>query len=41
VIESGTHRELLAANGRYAKGWREQMREQIHEQDAPRAVANA
>jgi ABC-type multidrug transport system fused ATPase/permease subunit len=27
VIESGSHAELLARNGRYAHSWRQQVRE--------------
>jgi len=26
VIESGTHAELISANGHYAKSWQQQMR---------------
>ena len=36
VVESGTHEELIARDGRYAQSWRSQMREER----APR-VANA
>ena len=25
IVEQGTHSDLIAANGRYAKSWREQI----------------
>lgn len=30
IVESGSHAELLAHNGRYAHSWRQQMREELH-----------
>ena len=30
IIESGTHHDLLAQNGRYAKSWSQQIGEKIN-----------